>query len=56
MSTGLDQEAFSDFVRALAFASRKHSQQKRKDAESSPYINNPIALVSGRSGLDRAKP
>jgi (p)ppGpp synthase/HD superfamily hydrolase len=46
MSKGVDQEVFSDFVRALAFASRKHSQQKRKDAEASPYINHPIALVS----------
>src|SRR5262245_50758730 len=46
MSKGLDQEVFSDFVRALAFASRKHSQQKRKDADASPYINHPIALVS----------
>src|SRR6266516_3536657 len=42
MNKGLDQEVFSDFVRALAFASRKHSQQKRKDAEASPYINHPI--------------
>ncbi len=46
MSKGLDQEALSDFVRALAFASRKHSQQRRKDADASPYINHPIALVS----------
>ena len=46
MSKGLDQEVFSDFVRALAFASRKHSQQRRKDADASPYINHPIALVS----------
>jgi guanosine-3',5'-bis(diphosphate) 3'-pyrophosphohydrolase len=46
MSKGLDQEAFLDFVRALAFASRKHSQQRRKDADASPYINHPIALVS----------
>jgi guanosine-3',5'-bis(diphosphate) 3'-pyrophosphohydrolase len=42
----LDQAAFSDFVRALAFASRKHSQQRRKDADASPYINHPIALAS----------
>ena len=34
------------FIRALEFASRKHSTQRRKDAESSPYINHPIALVS----------
>jgi GTP diphosphokinase / guanosine-3',5'-bis(diphosphate) 3'-diphosphatase len=46
MSKGFDHEGFSDFVRALAFASRKHSQQKRKDADASPYINHPIALVS----------
>ena len=46
MGKGLDQEVFSDFVRALAFASRKHSQQRRKDADASPYINHPIALVS----------
>ena len=46
MSKELDQEAFSDFIRALAFASRKHSQQRRKDVDASPYINHPIALVS----------
>ena len=43
MSKELDREAFSNFVRALAFASRKHSQQRRKDADASPYINHPIA-------------
>ena len=46
MSKERDREAFSNFVRALAFASRKHSQQRRKDADASPYINHPIALVS----------
>src|SRR5215468_6658175 len=46
MNVELDGKAFDDFVRALAFASRKHSQQRRKDAEASPYINHPIALVS----------
>lgn len=46
MSKELDQDEFPDFVRALAFASRKHSQQRRKDADASPYINHPIALVS----------
>jgi GTP diphosphokinase / guanosine-3',5'-bis(diphosphate) 3'-diphosphatase len=46
MSKELDREAFSNFIRALAFASRKHSQQRRKDADASPYINHPIALVS----------
>ena len=46
MSRKLDREAFPDFVRALAFASRKHSQQRRKGVDASPYINHPIALVS----------
>jgi len=30
---------------ALAFASRKHRDQRRKDAEGSPYINHPIAVA-----------
>jgi guanosine-3',5'-bis(diphosphate) 3'-pyrophosphohydrolase len=46
MSKEHDREAFSNFVRALAFASQKHSQQRRKDVDASPYINHPIALVS----------
>jgi GTP diphosphokinase / guanosine-3',5'-bis(diphosphate) 3'-diphosphatase len=46
MSKTLDHERFSDFVRALAFASHKHSQQRPKDADASPYINHPIARVS----------
>lgn len=33
-------------VRAITFASEKHSSQRRKDAEKSPYINHPIALVN----------
>lgn len=35
----------SILIRAIAFASEKHSSQRRKDAEESPYINHPIALV-----------
>ena len=30
---------------ALEFASRKHKDQRRKDAEASPYINHPITLA-----------
>ena len=30
---------------AIEFASRKHSTQRRKDAEASPYINHPIAVT-----------
>lgn len=33
-------------VRAVAFASDKHRNQRRKDADASPYINHPIALAS----------
>jgi guanosine-3',5'-bis(diphosphate) 3'-pyrophosphohydrolase len=32
--------------RALAFAARKHTTQRRKDAEQSPYINHPIAVAA----------
>ena len=32
-------------IGALAFAADKHRNQRRKDAEASPYINHPIALA-----------
>jgi GTP diphosphokinase / guanosine-3',5'-bis(diphosphate) 3'-diphosphatase len=32
-------------IRATAFAAHKHRNQRRKDAEASPYINHPIALA-----------
>ncbi len=31
---------------ALAFAARKHKDQRRKDRDASPYINHPIALAN----------
>ncbi|MGH8593139.1 MAG: HD domain-containing protein [Gammaproteobacteria bacterium] len=31
---------------ALAFAARKHRDQRRKDLDASPYINHPIALAT----------
>lgn len=34
------------FIRAAAFAAEKHRNQRRKDAQASPYINHPIALVN----------
>ena len=34
------------FIRAVAFAAEKHRNQRRKDAEASPYINHPIALAN----------
>ena len=34
------------FIRAVAFAADKHRNQRRKDADASPYINHPIALAN----------
>jgi GTP diphosphokinase / guanosine-3',5'-bis(diphosphate) 3'-diphosphatase len=36
----------AQLLQALSFASVKHRNQRRKDAESSPYINHPIAVAS----------
>jgi len=33
-------------LKAAAFAAEKHRDQRRKDAEASPYINHPIALAN----------
>jgi guanosine-3',5'-bis(diphosphate) 3'-pyrophosphohydrolase len=33
-------------IRAAAFAAHKHRNQRRKDADASPYINHPIALAN----------
>ena len=44
--------------RALAFAAHKHRDQRRKDAEASPYINHPIALaeiLAGEGGVTDAE-
>ncbi len=35
----------AELIDALAFAADKHRDQRRKDAEASPYINHPIALA-----------
>jgi signal peptidase II len=41
-----------------AFAAHKHRDQRRKDAEASPYINHPIALaevLAGEGGVHRRR-
>jgi guanosine-3',5'-bis(diphosphate) 3'-pyrophosphohydrolase len=38
-------------LRAADFAARKHSFQRRKDAEASPYINHPLALANALANL-----
>jgi GTP diphosphokinase / guanosine-3',5'-bis(diphosphate) 3'-diphosphatase len=36
----------NQLIRALTFAADKHRNQRRKDANASPYINHPIALAN----------
>lgn len=33
-------------IKAISFAAEKHKDQRRKDAEASPYINHPISLAN----------
>ena len=33
-------------LKALEFSALKHSKQRRKDADASPYINHPISLAN----------
>lgn len=42
-------------IAAIAFAAEKHRNQRRKDADASPYINHPIALanlLANEAGID----
>src|SRR5262245_14007750 len=42
-------------LRAASFAALKHRDQRRKDAEASPYINHPLALanvLANEGGVD----
>ena len=40
-----EQADVVNLLKAIEFASRKHSTQRRKDEEASPYINHPIAVA-----------
>ncbi|SAK48027.1 metal dependent phosphohydrolase [Caballeronia fortuita] len=45
----------NQLIRAIAFAADKHRDQRRKDANASPYINHPIALanvLANEGGID----
>jgi GTP diphosphokinase / guanosine-3',5'-bis(diphosphate) 3'-diphosphatase len=45
----------NNLIRAIAFAADKHRNQRRKDAEASPYINHPIGLanvLANEGGVD----
>jgi guanosine-3',5'-bis(diphosphate) 3'-pyrophosphohydrolase len=42
-------------IAAIAFAAHKHRDQRRKDANASPYINHPIGLanvLANEGGID----
>src|SRR5690349_3850684 len=45
-----DGQGLPLLLHALAFAAHKHRDQRRKDAEASPYINHPIALAEVLAG------
>jgi GTP diphosphokinase / guanosine-3',5'-bis(diphosphate) 3'-diphosphatase len=38
-------DALSIVIRAAAFAAHKHRDQRRKDANATPYINHPLELA-----------
>lgn len=38
---------------AAVFAARKHSTQRRKDADATPYINHPLALADVLANVGR---
>jgi len=42
----ISEEDLKRLLKALTFAAHKHRDQRRKDVESSPYINHPIALAN----------
>ncbi|MEO1093533.1 MAG: HD domain-containing protein [Cyanobacteria bacterium J06638_28] len=39
------QDTWSVVLKALQFAAHKHRHQRRKDSDSTPYINHPISLL-----------
>jgi len=42
----ISEEDLKRLLKALSFAAHKHRDQRRKDVESSPYINHPISLAN----------
>lgn len=48
------QSPLRPILEALLFAARKHRDQRRKDADASPYINHPIEVAEllARTGVD----
>lgn len=46
-----DRSDSAMLLSAIEFASRKHSTQRRKGADASPYINHPIAVAHLLAGV-----
>lgn len=42
----IDEGDLKLILKALEFSARKHKNQRRKDSETSPYINHPISLAN----------
>jgi (p)ppGpp synthase/HD superfamily hydrolase len=54
MAMSEDRADTANLLKAIEFASRRHSTQRRKDKDASPYINHPIAvthLLADRGGV-----
>jgi guanosine-3',5'-bis(diphosphate) 3'-pyrophosphohydrolase len=45
MGESMHQNDLKLVLKALVFAAQKHTHQRRKDIEASPYINHPISLA-----------
>ena len=45
LSLGKTKEPTTLLLAALEFAAHKHSRQRRKDSEATPYINHPIEVA-----------
>jgi GTP diphosphokinase / guanosine-3',5'-bis(diphosphate) 3'-diphosphatase len=54
VADGSASDATAALLEAVAFAAEKHRDQRRKDADASPYINHPIELATllKRQGID----
>ncbi|KAG5669868.1 hypothetical protein PVAND_000159 [Polypedilum vanderplanki] len=42
----MDNEAIKKYTKCMNFAAKKHSTQRRKDSEETPYINHPIGVAN----------
>jgi guanosine-3',5'-bis(diphosphate) 3'-pyrophosphohydrolase len=48
-----DLAAMADLLRAARFAAEKHRGQRRKDSDSTPYINHPVAVAELLAGVGK---